>query len=370
MTVEIAVLFATLIAMAYFFFTEKLPVDLTAFLGLVVLTLGGYLSPSEAFTGFSSPAVITMLSIFFVSAALLHTGLADMVGGQVERILGAREVPLIAAIMLVAGILSAFMNNIAAAAVLLPAVASIARKTGISPSRLFMPLSFGAILGGTMTLVGTPPNILTGELLTKHGLEPFALFDFTPLGALLLLLGVVYMITVGRRLLPERTIRSEGRGRRELARVYRLHENLFSIQIPYKSEMDGRTLEETEIGSTLGVQVVGILRNGRKHLAPDASARLYGGDVLLVKGRYEELQELFRIRGVEMGEAEPGDGCPGREGAGEIGVYLAHGADGGAGAAPVAGGEPEAARDICERKVQNENLKSILFITRGLKPAA
>ncbi len=125
MTVEIAVLFATLIAMAYFFFTEKLPVDLTAFLGLVVLTLGGYLSPSEAFTGFSSPAVITMLSIFFVSAALLHTGLADMVGGQVERILGAREVPLIAAIMLVAGILSAFMNNIAAAAVLLPAVASI-----------------------------------------------------------------------------------------------------------------------------------------------------------------------------------------------------------------------------------------------------
>ena len=153
MTLEMALLFAVLAVMAVLFFTEKLPIELTAFLGLVFLTLAGYVTPSEAFTGFASPAVITMLSIFFVSAALLHTGVADVIAGRVHRVIGDRETLLVTAIMAVAGILSAFMNNIAAVAVPLLAVASIARKTGIAPSRLFIPLSFGAILGGTTTLV-------------------------------------------------------------------------------------------------------------------------------------------------------------------------------------------------------------------------
>ena len=130
MTLEIAILLAVLAGMAYFFFTEKLPIDLTAFLGLVILVLGGFVTPSEAFTGFASPAVITMLSIFFVSTALLNTGLADFVGEQVNRLIGGREVPLIIVIMVGAGVLSAFMNNIAATAVLLPAVASTARSSG------------------------------------------------------------------------------------------------------------------------------------------------------------------------------------------------------------------------------------------------
>ncbi len=175
MTLEIVFLFVLLGVMAVLFLTEKLPIEITAFLGLLILVLGGYLSPVEAFAGFSSPAVITMLSVFFLSAALLHTGVADMIGGRVHRLIGNREILLVIAIMLVAGILSAFMNNIAAVAVLLPAVASIARKTGVAPSRLFMPLAFGGILGGTMTLVGTPPNILAADLLREQGLEPFSL---------------------------------------------------------------------------------------------------------------------------------------------------------------------------------------------------
>jgi len=182
MTLEIGFLFAVLVVMVYSFLTEKIPIDLTAFLGLAILILTGYLTPDEGFTGFSSTAVITMLSIFIVSGSLLHTGIADMVGSRAHAVLGNREVPLIVTIMLVAGALSAFMNNIAATAVLMPAVASIARRAGLSPSRLFMPLSFGAILGGTTTLVGTPPNIVAADLLIKRGLTPFHLFDFTPLG--------------------------------------------------------------------------------------------------------------------------------------------------------------------------------------------
>ena len=159
MTFEIAFLFAVLIAMVYLFLTEKLPVELTAFVGLVVLIFTGYVAPNDAFVGFSSPAVMTMFSIFFISAALLQTGVADVVGKRMSKMSGGQEIPLIIILMVVAGVMSAFMNNVAAAAVLLPAVSSVARHSGLSPSRLFMPLSFGAILGGTTTLVGRPPKL-------------------------------------------------------------------------------------------------------------------------------------------------------------------------------------------------------------------
>ncbi len=307
MTIEIAILFAILTGMAWLFFTEKLPVDLTAFAGLVVLVLARFIAPSEAFTGFASPAVITMLSIFFVSGALLYTGVADFVGRQVHRMIGGNETLLVVAIMLVAGGLSAFMNNIAATAVLLPAVASIAKKTGVSPSRLFIPLSFGAILGGTTTLVGTPPNILAADMLRERGLESFSLFDFAPLGLTLLLGGVLFMITFGKRLLPRRDISESAGPESDLAHTYRLEENLFSIRIPFGSALDGMTLRETKLGTALGVQVVSIIREGRRELAPSGSSTLLGGDRLVVQGKYADVQNLFRVQGVAIADAEPDD---------------------------------------------------------------
>ncbi len=307
MTLEIGILFGILLVMAFFFFTERLPVDLTAFMGLAVMVLAGFVAPSEAFTGFASPAVITMLSIFFVSAAMLHTGLADWVGVRVHRLIGSREIPLIIAIMVVAGVLSAFMNNIAACAVLLPAVSSIAKKSGVSPSRLFIPLSFGAILGGTTTLVGTPPNILAADMMRQKGLAPFQLFDFTPPGLVILGIGVLFMITFGRKLLPERNISSAIGPSRNLAQVYELEESLFSIRIPIGSDLDGRTLAQTNLGSALGVQVAGIIRGRKKILAPKGEDALRGGDVLVVKGQFLELQELFHVQGLEIGPAQPAD---------------------------------------------------------------
>jgi di/tricarboxylate transporter len=305
LTFEMILLLVVLLGMATLFFTEKLPVELTAFLGLVFLVLCGYVEPSEAFSGFASPAVITMLSIFFVSTALLHTGVADVIAGRVYRVIGDRETLLVVAIMLVAGVLSAFMNNIAAVAVLLPAVASIARKTGIAPSRLFIPLSFGAILGGTTTLVGTPPNILAADLLRERGIEPFSLFAFTPVGAVLLGVGILYMITVGRWLLPKRTIADSAQRGEDLARVYHLDETLFSIRIPPGSRLDGQTLAASRFGSTAGVQVVGINRGEEKTLAPPPDTELRGRDVLLVEGPFEELRGLFRLQGVELRDPDP-----------------------------------------------------------------
>lgn len=305
MTFEIGFLFALLAVMVYLFLTEKLPVDLTAFLGLSILIIGGYLTPAEAFTGFASPAVITMLSVFVIGAALLETGVADIIGGRIHTIVGSSETRLILVLMLVAGVMSAFMNNIAATAVLMPAVASIANRTGIAPSRLFMPLAFGAILGGTTTLVGTPPNILAAQMLEERGLEPFTLFDFTPIGLALLFVGTIFMLTIGRKLLPTRGNRGPAAAAgRDLKQVYQLQERLFSIRIPDPSPVDGMTIAETRLGSTLGVKVVGILRSGKRRLAPPSDSVLRSGDLLFVDGSASDLEELLRMQDLEVQSTE------------------------------------------------------------------
>ena len=299
MTWQIGFLILLLVAMAYLFLTAKLPVDLTAFLGLAVLILGGYVGPTEAFSGFASPAVITMLAIFIISAALLYTGVADTVASKVYTLVGSKEVPLIITLMLVSGILSAFMNNIAATAVLMPAVAGIARRAGLSASRLMMPLAFGSILGGTTTMVGTPPNIVAATIIAERSMTPFGLFDFTPVGLVLLAAGILFMITVGRRLLPDRQVGPAESAADELTHIYQLEERLFTIRIPEPSAMDGVTLSDANLSGALGIQVVSINR-GAKHLSPAADTLLRAGDVLLVEGRLSDLEDLLRVGEVEI----------------------------------------------------------------------
>jgi len=299
-TFEIVLLLAALVAMVVLFLTERLPVDLTAFLGLVFLILTGYVTPAEAFLGFSSPAVITMLSIFVVSGALLQTGVAEVMARRLQRLVGTRETALVVTLSLLAGGLSAFMNNIAATAVLMPAVTTLAARARISPSRLFMPLAFGAVLGGTTTLVGTPPNILAGELLSARGLPPFTLFDFTPVGLALLAVGTLYMATVGRRLLPERPQGEAPRvGSAELAEVYQVSDKLFVLEIAPGSELVGRELGRTGLGSGLGVKVLALQRGEQPRWVPRADSRLEAGDRLLLQGRREAVAELSALRGLE-----------------------------------------------------------------------
>ena len=306
MTFEIGFLLLLLVLMVYFFLTEKLPIDVTAAAGLVILVSGGFLTAEEAFTGFSSPAVITMLSMFVVGAALLHTGVADRVGNRIHSWVGSGEVSLMITLMLVAGILSAFMNNIATTAVMMPAVATMARRAGLSPSRLFMPLSFGAILGGTTTLVGTPPNIVGASILQQQGLQPFGLFDFTALGQFHSCAAScswwfwgVTCFPLGARLPASSSGRSDGHLSAPGPTVFDPHSE--------DSSLDGLTLEESGLGTALDVQVVAILQRKRRNLAPAAHSRLHGGDILLVEGQLQDLQELLRVQGVQIEEAQIGD---------------------------------------------------------------
>lgn len=306
MTFEIGCVLALLAAMVYLFLTEKLRVELTAFCGLLVMVFAGFVPVDRAFVGFSSPAVITMFSIFFISAGLARTGVADAVGRQLSRWSGGRENATVILLMLLAAALSAFMNNVAAAAVLMPAVISVSRHSGISPSRLFMPLAFGAILGGTTTLVGTPPNLLTGEMAVQLGLNPIGLFDFAPVGLVLLAVGILYMLLFGRRMLPERLEAKQGDRAQHLIRAYRVDDRLTSIRVVPGSVLEGQTLDETQLSAGLGASVVGVRRGRKRILAPGPDFRLEADDLVVVDALYFDLQSLLAMRGVAISEAQPG----------------------------------------------------------------
>lgn len=160
------------------FVTEKVRVDVVALLVLLALILTGLISSREAFAGFSSPAVITVWAVFIISGAVYQTGIADMLAVRMLQVAGPRPQWILAVIMLTAGVMSAFMNNVGAVAILMPAVLSISRQLRIPPSKLLMPLAFAALLGGNMTLIGTPPNILAAEILEDYGhIESFGFFS-------------------------------------------------------------------------------------------------------------------------------------------------------------------------------------------------
>ena len=183
MTVEILIVLVILGVSLILFVSEVIRMDLVALLVLCTLAITGLVDAEGAFAGFSNSAVITVWAMFILSEGLTRTGIADIIGRQVMRVAGRREISMIFVIMVTGAVLSAFMNNIGVAALMLPVVVDVARRTRIPASRLLMPLAYSTLLGGLMTLIGTPPNLLVSESLVLGGYEPFELFDFTPLGA-------------------------------------------------------------------------------------------------------------------------------------------------------------------------------------------
>ena len=209
MTVEGTIVLLILGGTLILFATEWLRPDLVALLVLGSLTLTGLVAPEEALAGFSNSAVVTVWAMFIISGGLAQTGVARLIGQQMLRLAGEAELRLLLVLMLTAGVLSAFMNNVGVAALLLPVVMDLARQTKRPPSKLLLPLAFGALLGGLTTLIGTPPNLLVSEGLGEVGLRPFQFFDFSRMGVIVLLAGVAYMLLIGRHLLPNRDVREE-----------------------------------------------------------------------------------------------------------------------------------------------------------------
>jgi di/tricarboxylate transporter len=276
--------------------TERLRPDLTALLVLLSLSLLGILTPDQTLSGFSQSAVITILAMFILSHGLERTGVTLWIGQRVLGAVGPNPGRLTAVLMLSAAGLSTIMNSIAAAAVLVPSAVSIARQARIPPSRLLMPLAYGALLGGTATLL-TTANILVNSAVTRAGLRPYALFEFFPAGIFIILAGTATVTWLAPRLLGLRDVAGElTRMRRlhgELTRLYHLQEGTSSVVLAPGSAMAGQTLRQGGWGQALGLTVLGVSHNGRMVLAPGSNTVLQEGDLVLLEGSpsQEQLQE-------------------------------------------------------------------------------
>ena len=294
MTPEIALVFCILAAAVVFLITEWIPMEVTALLSLGAVALTGLVTPVQALAGFSNPAVVTVWAVFILSGGLTRTGVANVIGKFVLRLAGTRETTMIIVIMTTAGVMSAIMNNVAVAALMLPVVMDIARHTGRPPSRLLMPLAYGSLLGGLTTQIGTPPNILVTDALRDAGLKAFTFFDFTPVGLIVMFSGIVFMTFIGRHLLPQRDVARESStdSKTDWQSQYDLQERLFYIRVPEGSILANKTLVEVRMGSVLGWNVIGITRGDRTLLAPGPTDTLMVGDRLTVEGRIETLNEL------------------------------------------------------------------------------
>jgi di/tricarboxylate transporter len=282
MTGDIILVLAIVAVAVVLFATEKLRVDIIALLVLLTLTLTGLLTYQEAFSGFASPAVITVWAVYIVSGGIAKTGAASLVSQRIVRAAGSSEPRMIAIIMLTCGVLSAFMNNIGATAMLLPAVVGISRTTKIPLSRLLIPLSFSSLLGGNMTLIGTPPNVLASTILQDRGLQSFQFFDFTPIGVIVLLTGVIFMALIGRHLLPHRSTSEE-------QQTARLREYVSEVRVLPGSPLTGQTLVESRLGADYDLTVISILRSGSIQVGLSPDTQMLANDLMLVEASVDNL---------------------------------------------------------------------------------
>ncbi len=296
MTVEILIVLVILGVSLVLFVSEVIRMDLVALLVLCTLAITGLVDAEGAFAGFSNSAVITVWAMFILSEGLTRTGIADIIGRQVMRVAGRREIAMIFVIMVTGAVLSAFMNNIGVAALMLPVVVDVARRTRIPASRLLMPLAYSTLLGGLMTLIGTPPNLLISESLVLGGYEPFELFDFTPMGSAIMIIGVLFVALMGRLLLPKkRGERDKHISQRSLRTRYKLHERTFLLRVPRDSILVGKTLADSRIGTSTGLIILSLIRDGRSDTLPSRQTVLRGGDGILVQGRVDQFRELHRL---------------------------------------------------------------------------
>ncbi len=294
MTPQIAVTLGILLAAVFLLITERFRSDLLALLVLLSLALSRLVTPAEALSGFSNPAVVTIWAMFILSAGLARTGVADWLGRLILRLGSKQEARVLLLIMLVSAGLSAFMNSTGVVAMLLPVVSVLSRKQRMPASKLLMPVAVGTLLGGVNTLIGTAPNILVSNALNEFRGVQFHFFDFLKAGLPVTLGGIAFMVVIGRRLLPKRDLAKELRRMdREAGNVFGLEERLFSLRLPQDSLLAGKRLAESRLGTALKLNVIGINRKKKIQLAPGPNTILHGGDQLLVLGKPDWLEELI-----------------------------------------------------------------------------
>ena len=289
---QITIVFAILLIAVVLFVTEVLAIDLIAILMLLGLTLTGVVDVKEGLSGFSDPAVVTIAGFFVISAALFNTGVVEAISRRLHSVSGSNKTIFLVVLMLTAAALASFLSNVVTTAVLMPAVFAISRRMKQPVSKFLMPLSFGAVLGGKCTLVGSSTNLAVNSILPKYGLQPFTLFEFTPLGIPLVIAGTLLMAFIGSRLLPKHEAG-------DFEDEYGAKDFVTEVVILPNSPLSEKTLGEADFRGMYDLQILGIVRGGERKL-PHREARLKAEDVLLVKGKLDQILSIKDTQGLDI----------------------------------------------------------------------
>ena len=297
-----------LVLSAIFFMIGKIRSDLIALCSLILLVLFDILTPAEALSGFSNSVVIMMVGLFVVGGAIFQTGLAKMVSGKIMRTAGKNQFLLFILVMLVTSFVGAFVSNTGTVALMLPIVVSLANSADMSPSRLLMPLAFASSMGGMLTLIGTPPNLVIQEAIVDAGLEPLSFFSFTPVGLVCIAVGIIVLIPLSKWILSRKKRQAEDEKKShpsmaELLREYQLEQRLFRVQVPADSTYCGKMLQELDISEKYGVGILEIRRkistrrhffnNIYDHITAGPHTVIQSGDILYLSGDAEHVSRMI-----------------------------------------------------------------------------
>lgn len=296
-----------LAASAFFFVSGKIRSDFVAVSSLVLLVVLGILKPSEALSGFSNSVIIMMIGLFVVGGAIFQTGLAKMIGSYVLRLAGNSELKLLILLILATAVVSAFVSNTGTVALMLPIVVSMAMSnSNINTSRLLMPMAFASSLGGVMTLIGTPPNLVIDELLIKEGYPQLSFFSFTTVGIICLVVGTLFLIPMSKIFLSKRgTAKIEdvksGKSLYDLVTEYKLSQNLYRVLVKKESPFIGKSLKEIATPQKYHTAVLEIkrkptgnnpfFRTNNQDIV-NANTLVFEGDVLYLQGDFDHIQTM------------------------------------------------------------------------------
>lgn len=266
MSWQIGFVYAVVAMAVVLFFTGRLRLDMTAALVMILLAVSGILTPAEAVAGFGNPLVLLIAGLFVVSEGLSRTGVAAAIGIRIAAVGGASESRLLLLMMPIVAVLSAVMSSTGVVALFVPVVLTLARESGIAPGRLLMPLAIASLIGGMLTLIGTPPNLVVNSAMIEAGLPGFHFFDFSPIGVAMLLTAMAYLLLFRHRLLPQGAPVSTGPERKRLhqmAEEYAISDSLRLLQVRPDSFLIGKTVGEVGLRREHGLTVVALERQGR-----------------------------------------------------------------------------------------------------------
>jgi len=332
MTTEIIIVFCVIIVTAIFFVWGKVRSDIIALCSLIVLMLFGYFAPEgsnilsveEGLSGFSNNIVVMMVCLFIVGGAIFQTGLAKKISMQLLALAGESQLRLFLLVMLVTGVIGAFVSNTGTVALMLPIIISLANAANSDPKRFLMPLAFASSMGGMLTIIGTPPNLIISDTLEANGYEPLKFFSFLPVGLITLAVGIIFLWPMSKTLLSKdkggKNKKKKEKTLTQLANEYKISNNLYRAKISANSPFAGKKLRDLNITKTYNVSVVEVKRYSSKKGFPlsskssnlrevvGAETALYENDTIYVLGDFENIYQMSEENNLNMIDLHQYDG--------------------------------------------------------------